>query len=649
MRRLLFVALLLGTAACSGAEGTPYQRGLAAFNKGDIGTARVETLNALQADPNDRSARILQARVQLVLGDGIAAESELARAARTGVPATEINHLLAHARLLQGDPAGALRQAAGAGSAHRAYAARISGRAHMLAGDGDSALLAFNEALALKPNDADLWTDIGRFRRGNGDVARALEAIDRALASNPRHVEALVQRGELTRSQYGLAASLPWFDRALEVDANNVTALLERAITYGDMGRMRDMLADARLVLVHKSDHPTAHYLLAVLAARGGDFELARLLYNRTRGAFDSSPAGILLSGAIDYGTGNAEQAVRRLSDLVASQPGNRKARRLLAASYWRAGDARGTIATLEPIVERPDSDSYSHALMGQALRRLGDRNGAAYHLALAARPSPPARSTVDPLSDREFDRLRQAAAAQPGDGPLQVRLVSALLARGFTGEAIERSRRLQREHGGVPEVHLLVGDALGLTGDFAGAAEQYRRAANLAFTEPTALRLIEALQRSGQVDSADGVLRLFLQQNPGNIPAQFLLAGRSMQAGDFDIAIAFYERLRRRLGDNDSTILNNLAWAYAQIGDYDSAVPLARRAWALNRNNPVTADTLGWILFRSGNRAEGLVLLQQASRGPPGEATIRARLDAAAPAALSEAPGGPGSALPAG
>ena len=30
-------------------------------------------------------------------------------------------------------------------------------------------------------------------------------------------------------------------------------------------------------------------------------------------------------------------------------------------------------------------------------------------------------------------------------------------------------------------------------------------------------------------------------------------------------------------------------------------AIPLARRAWALDRDNPATADTLGWILFKSG------------------------------------------------
>jgi hypothetical protein len=37
--------------------------------------------------------------------------------------------------------------------------------------------------------------------------------------------------------------------------------------------------------------------------------------------------------------------------------------------------------------------------------------------------------------------------------------------------------------------------------------------------------------------------------------------------------------------------------------------------------------DTLGWLLFKSGRRTEGLVLLQQAARGAPSDSDIRRRL----------------------
>ena len=614
-------------AACGGQGGTPYERGAAAFESGDIRTARVELLNALQLEPNNKAARIMQARVQLALGDGEAAEGEINRARQSGATLGETSHLLAEARLLQGDARGALREAGHAGQPFLAYAQRIAGRAEMALGDTSAARTAFDRALAAAPNDSDVWTDIARFRRATGDVAGALQAVDRAVAARPRNVVALIQRGELTRGQYGLAAAIPWFDRALEVDPGNVVALLERAATYADMGRMSDMLADTRKVNTLTGGHSRAFYLQAVLAARARDFDLARRLWTRTGGAYDDSPAGILLVSAIDFQTGNEGQAAQRLAGLVQQQPGNRRARRLLAAAQWRMNDPAGVVATLRPIADRPDADAYSLSLIGRALNRTGDQNQAALYLARAAQPQPGALAALDPLGEGEFAAARTAAEQHPDDGPAQVRYAAALLGRGQTGEALARARHLQEISPGAPEAWMLTGDVLGASGDFAGAAAQYRRAANLRFSEAVALRLIGALERSGQDDEADDVLNLFIQQNPASVPGLILVASQAMQEQDWPRAIQIYEGLRARLGDNDATVLNNLAWAYAQSGDLGNAVPLARRAWSLDRDNPATADTLGWLLFQAGRRAEGLGLLERAARGAPSDATIRQRL----------------------
>ena len=388
-------------ASCS-ASGTTYERGLAAFEAGDMRTARVELLNALQANPGDGQARLLHARVELALGDGVAAEAEVARARQSGVPINETRHLFAHARLLQGDARGALDEAGQAAPAFAGYAARI--RARALAALGDNAAAAeFDRAARLSPQDSATFADLARFRRDHGDLAGALQAVDRAVALGPDNAEALMLRGEMTRGQYGLAAALPWFDRALEVDPGNLNARLERAMTYGELGRMTEMLADTREAhRVAGGASAQAYYMQAVLAARASDFELARAVYNRTNGAFADRPAGMLLESAIDFGMGNVEQAAGRLTRLVAMQPGNRKARRLLAAAQWRMGDPAAVAETLGPIVERPDADSYSLTLMGRALARRGDAAGASAYLARAAAPRPTALTALDPLSQRD-------------------------------------------------------------------------------------------------------------------------------------------------------------------------------------------------------------------------------------------------------
>lgn len=613
------LTLLLALAACSNAPNGPdaYRRGAAALAAGDPHTARVELMNAIKADPDSRAARILQARTDLALHDGAAALSEIDRARALGVPASDLAHLKAEALLLTGDPQGALAALADAAPANAPLAARL--RAEALQAEGsDAAGAAYDDAIRAAPDDPLLWIDVARFRRGNGDLAGALDASARALAIDPKSSPALSLRGELVRGQYGLAAALPWFDQALAADPSNLTALLERAATLGDMGRTRAMLADTRAALSLSPGNPRAFFLQALLAARAGKFDLARSLYQRTKSAYDDQPDGMLLMGGIDFQAGNIEQAIKTLEPLVDRQPGNLKARRLLAACYWASGDADATAAALRPIADAADADSYSLSLIGRALAKSGHADAAAGYLARAARPQNRlAAAFAAPVDAETLQGLRDQAAARPGYAPAQTALIGALLGNGLGAEALDRALRLQAANPGAPDAHVLVGDARGMTGDFRGAAQDYRRAANLAFTEPVAMRMIEALDRSGQAGAATHVLQLFLQQNPRDVPARLLAAGRMMAVSDWPGAIRVYEGLRLEVGDSDAIMLNNLAWAYAQTGNFNRALPFAKRAWELDRNNPATTDTYGWLLVKSGrDKAQGLALLQRAARG---------------------------------
>jgi cellulose synthase operon protein C len=629
--------LLLGLAAagCSNAPGPPqdhYRRALAALAADDPRTARIELLNAIKAAPNAPALRLAQARTYLMLGEGAAAEEELKRANALGIPRSETGHLMADALLLQhGKAEAALDAATSAGPAHQAEASRMLGRAYQALGRIAEAGAAFDRALARSPDDARLWADIGRFRRFAGDSAGAIEAADKAVGLDPKNPDALTLRGELTRAQYGLAASLPWFDRALELDPEHVPALLERAATLGDLGRTRAMLADSRRALALRPNEPTAWYLQAVLAARGRAFDLARRLYERAAPTYDERPAGMLLGGLVELQAGSPAQAARRLRRLVALQPANLRARRLLGAALWKLDDVKGVIEVLQPVADRADADAYALTLVGKAHARLGDPEAAGRYLARASLPPASAGTVLSgPVSDSDLLALRREAEARPGDAPAQVHLIRALLARGQGDEALDRARRLQAANPGSPDAHLLVGDAWAIQARHAEAAAAYRNAANLAFTEPVALRLIEALRNSGDAAGAARVLALFLGQNPQNVAALLLAANAHLEARRWEEAIALYEQVRRRTGSTDAVLLNNLAWAYSEVGEIHRALPLARRAWQLDPNNPATADTLGWLLYRSGDRVAGLGLLERAARGAPTDSEIAAHLAAA-------------------
>ncbi|MDZ7894969.1 MAG: hypothetical protein U5M50_08515 [Sphingobium sp.] len=61
---ILSLAQVGSFAADRGAAQAALSRGLAALDKGDVRTARVELLNAVKADPNFAAARMAQARAR---------------------------------------------------------------------------------------------------------------------------------------------------------------------------------------------------------------------------------------------------------------------------------------------------------------------------------------------------------------------------------------------------------------------------------------------------------------------------------------------------------------------------------------------------------------------------------------------------------
>ncbi|HVJ03680.1 MAG TPA: tetratricopeptide repeat protein, partial [Sphingomonas sp.] len=525
-------------------------------------SARDEALVAVRADPDNAAAHLALARAMLALQDGVGAEGALQRAAEAGQDARQIAHLRAHALLLQGEEQKALAEAASAAPRYRLYALRIRARALAAQGDYVGARTAFEEATRAAPGDAALWTDIGRFKFAASDMHGAIQASERAVKLAPASVDALVLRGELVRAQYGLVAALPWFEAALKRDPRHHGALIEYAATLGDSGRTIDALAVTRRALAIRPASPQALYLQAVIAARSGNYDLARALMERTGGALDSVPGPLLLLSALDIESGANEQAIDKLRALVAMQPLNLSARKLLATALLRSDSARNAIDVLRPMVARADADSYTLALAARGYERIGDRANAAALLDRAALPYvAPAHGF---RADDSAEVLGGDAAQRPGDPGAMVPYLRALADKGDAAGALARAQQVAARNAGVSAAHLLVGDLLMLLDRPGDAIGPYRQAASLRFDEPAMLRLVEAFDRAGRSREAAGTLALFLSQNPASIAALRLAGTRQLVAGQWEDAIASLERVRLKVGDEDAALNAELANAYA-------------------------------------------------------------------------------------
>ena len=583
LRRAWTVALSVAAAAMlAGCEGRP-----APTARQTLEEQRGELLSAIADNPRAIAERVRLARVAFRLGDGVAAEKAVKEAIAAGANEAAVRPLLARAYALQGQGSRALDtlDAGPIAPDMIGEAAWVAGDVHLSNGNLAAARAAYDRAVRERPRDSALWVDVARFRDANADTRGARDAVDYAIELDAANSTALALKANLIRTASGLNAALPWYDAALKADPDNARALLDRAATLGDLGRYKDMLVSLRHAATLVPGEPRLYYLQAVLAARAENFRLARSLLQRTRGRMDDVPGFMLLSAVVELELGGEAVAATWVNRLLADQPNNFTARRLLAAADWADGDSDGAAGVLAPIVTRGDADSWSLLLAARVAAERERPDEAAVFLARAAALTP---GEAAPLRDRDDDALlAMAADAEPLNPAKVVPAIAADIASGNGARAIRRAEAVRDANRGVADAHILVGDAALAAGQYDLAVRSYRAARDLDAGERTTLRLANALFRAGDVAGSGAAVLALRDSQPSSIAADRLAGHLAMDIEHWDQAIAHFERVRRRIGNRDVIVLRELARAYAARGDDARAaanISLAYRLQPLNR-----------------------------------------------------------------
>ena len=595
---------------------------------GNPAAARIVVMNAVKADPNWPLPHAVKASMMLTAGDGYGAETEVQRAMQLGMKPDQLNHLLAHALFLKGNTKAALQLAhpQNIATKFQGYAARIRAKAAAKLGDFEAAGKDYDLAVQLNPRSAAIWSDFGKYLSEMGNAAGAIDATVRAVRLDPKRVDSLRLMGILTRDQFGLTAAIPWFRQALSLEPGNLDLMRELAATLGDAGQSLEMLAVTRAMLEADPANAYAFYFQAVLAARAKKYDLARSLLYRTQDKLDAVPGAVMLTAGLDLQLGNPELAIAQLEDLVAQQPANIPAQKLLAAALAAAGDPVSAANTVRRSANRNDADSYTLTMIGRAEEENGNLSAA---MAYLDRASEPASGDSGPF-DMAGDLLRHAKAnAGPSDNAdIAVPYINRLLLNNQGEEALTAAERLRARNQGAPAAHVLAGDVLMSLNRPAEAATAYRDAANIRFSEPIMLRLFDALIRSGDRVAALRVLDLYLTQNPMSIAALILAADHFSGTQQWDKATGILSDLNRRLEGRDAAVMSNLGWALYNKGERERAIKNVSAAYTVMPMNAAFADNYGWVLFKSNaNKKHGLALLSKAVALAPGHPGLRYHL----------------------
>ena len=643
-RRQAAWAMALGLASVLAADpasadrrtesSSAYERGFQRFERGDVRGARIELLKALQADPGNELARLLQARVMLESGNGIAAQTELEKAIQAGVPRDKTRHLMAHALLLQRQFDRALSEAdpAAVPPQFASYAARMRGRAHLALAQPERARAELELAARLAPTSAEALADLARFNKMQGQAPVGEKLVDRALALEPTNIEALLVKADFVRSRLGPARAMPYFNQALQIDPNHIETLLERATTLADLKRVDEARTDLAKVQGLAPDHPLGLYIEALIEARAGRYAQANALMTRTKGLLNRYPPALLLQGMLAYQLNNMQQADEYLGKVVAQVPENALARKIYAAVQLRKGDPQGAIDALRPLANSSRADARTLALMGSAHAQRGEFNVAQQYLERAARAAPGEDAVRTQLA---MTRLAQgnaagasadvAAVLKEDPNSQQALMLSALLnmrQRNYR-EALGLTNRLVKAHPDSPIGYNMRGAALLGLNNRKAAEANFRAAVSKKPDFVEARRnLAQLMLATGRVDAGQQELLRVLEIDRDDPRAMIGLAQFAAIEGRNDEQISWLQRAAsaRPLALEPRVALMR---AYANLGQSNRALTEGRAIERDFATNPraIEAAGLTYMVVRRPQDAEGafkrLVGLMPGAVGP--------------------------------
>ena len=540
-----------------------------------------------QADSGALDRALAAARTALAAGDGIAAQARLREAQVAGASRDDVRALMGEALLAQGDLAKAREWLAPAGFSPptRVLGYRMLGRLELRERYLPEAGAAFDRALAVAPDDSELWTDIARLRYTGGEQAQAIQAADRALKSGPGDPAALAFRALLIRNQNGLASALPWFDAALSRSPGDVGIRADYAATLADMGHFTEALKEIRAVQKATPGDPRMYYYQAVIAARSGQSALARRVMQRAKNKLRDVPGAMLLNAALELDAGNVNIAVELSDRLLRYQPDNLLAQHILARAMARSGDSAAVISRFADLAHRADASPYLLTVVARAYEETGRRRKAITLLKQAAAPPAPllqplpAGAELPVLAQRYPDAPRQAADAVP--------YIRALLVLGQNDTAAAAALKLLGGNSGAPDAYLIAGDAALARSNPATALAHYQTAAAIRFGESELLRLDRTFRATGRARDADMLVLAYAVENPQSLVAARLLANVRGRGGQWEQSAELLDWIGVRSGWRDASLLADLAFARLREGRADEARGLARRAIALQPASP--------------------------------------------------------------
>lgn len=447
-------------------------------------------------------------------------------------------------------------------------------------------------ALAAMPNDPALLELHARNALAMGDGIAAGASLEKLAAlRRPADFDRLVAEAALLRGQA---------QDALAALGNDSSAAGQRLRGLAMLAQGNHAAAEAAFVagLAAEPRHAPLLASLARLKLMGGDGAAARALADRALAADGDLLDAMLVDGQIATAQGRLGEALAAYAKAGKRYPGNLAA---LTGQAGLLGDLGRTdeLAALLAGFQGTSTDGTIAYLKARLAAAKGDWGPARDIL----------QANEDKLKDRDDAAVLYAQALTQVGQPEQARArLSPMLARHPESVVLRRELAKAQIAGNDPT----------------GAVQTLLPFASSKTATPEDLRLLaRAAEAAGDPNAAFFAARA-RYPSPQSLGQALGAADAAMKAGNWGNAILAYDQILALTDGRSALVLNNMAWAQAQVGNREKALTYAQRAIQVAPDDPAVMDTLGWLLYQTGgNKTRALDLLRRAARKAPQNKTI--------------------------
>jgi len=375
------------------------------------------------------------------------------------------------------------------------------------------------------------------------------------------------------------------------------TSLLEQGLLEEAIGQLREALGD-------QPRSTELMLLLAVAYERSGSIELAAKQFSSAARNSNLAPAPTLDYVAFLLRRGRSEETEDVLAELISRHPDNLDALSAQAQVRLNRRNWAGARDTAE------------------AIRRLGSKPGLADQITGAALAG-------QQNYQHSVTALTQAYNANPGEAGLMFALVRSYVLAKQPDKADAFLDSVLGKNTANPEARVLKGLLQMASNQPGEAAQSFKAAIEANPKSPVGYRALADLRiKQKSYSDALVVLRDGLREEPASSPLQLAYAEALELSGDFDGAMATYERM---LIDEPGSLIvvNNLASLLVEHRNDEASLDRAAKlAKSLARSEvPQFKDTLGWIGSLRGDFKAAIPLLENAAAALPANATVRYHL----------------------